>query len=74
MQAHDTLSQIVEQEARKLLKRSEASTNPLEGNELEALEVLARCTKTLRAPSNLPTQPSASDNMTDEEALALLTK
>jgi hypothetical protein len=53
MTAREVLDRIVAREAGKLDKLSEASPNaPLDNQQLEALEMLARCSKALNvAPS-----------------------
>jgi hypothetical protein len=64
--ALDTLALIVEHEAGKLLTRSQQAGALLQGEDLDALEILARCAKHLRAPSDAS---AARGQMTVEEAL-----
>lgn len=49
--AHETLARIIDREAGKLDKLSQAKPEePLDNGQLERLESLARCLKALRAP------------------------
>lgn len=66
MSAQDTLSRIVEREAGKLDRLSDDDDAPLAAENLEALEVLTRCAKYLRAPTSppkddLPGEPQPGD-------------
>jgi len=65
------VSQIVAREAGKLLELSNRCETPLPDDSLQALETLARCVKHLKAQADAPPSPPA-DEMTDEEALALV--
>lgn len=70
MNAQDTLMLVIAREAEKLEKLSEAA-EPLIGAHLEALEVLCRCTKQLRAPTLDPEKPDEEAPSVEEDLKAV---
>jgi hypothetical protein len=74
MSPSETLAQIVDIEAGKLLKRAQAGPESLCAEDLESLEVLSRCAKALRSPAGGEEKPDGDDptkGMTKEQLLAV---
>jgi hypothetical protein len=66
MDAHSTLIGIIAHEASKLDTLSKADAEPLTPDHMEALEVLCRCTKQLRAPTREPEPEGEAPSVEDD--------